>query len=280
MGQSIVSSVRALQKNMDKMMTYMQQILRDTANAKIFETRNTSQYQVNPQNVNKRGTVYQGQINEDVRYIVPPPIAPEMRSHQIDVRQQISRGLFPDLSFGDSLSQVSVYAMSQATATAQQVLEPYQEGIKQAIGHVLTNFARMSDKLDFTEFLSFNYTIQIPGDFTNRANTARMLNPNYVMSANTINRELFPAEITSPLEESGKVITEQAMMTPEARAVLYIREFRRAAADANLLNDSEFADLLTKASNILEQNIFGDTQSTSATSAQALSQAINQAERQ
>ena len=253
LGQSFVSGILHLQKNYDKMLTYMQQILRDTANPKWVQ-RTTGQGPLTSENVNRRGLVLSINPGEDIFSPPNPPLPPEMRTQQMDIRSQIQRGTFTDLSFGNFSAQVSVYLMSQATASAQQVLEPFQDGIKRSIGSVLTHFARMEGKLTNDENIQFNYDIQIPGDLINRANTARILNPQYKLSKDSITRLMFP-EITSNLEEQSKIAIEDAMSNEIGMTIQSINQYRQAAADAMGIRDTEMSNLLLKAANVLEQRL-------------------------
>ncbi len=263
-GQSIVGSVMALQKNFDRMMTYQQQILRDVANAKWIE-RTASGDVVKPADINKRGTIWSIDLGEDIWAVQGPGAPIDLRPHQFDVRQQIQRGTFQDTSFGADAS--SAFVMAQTTSATQQILQPFLDGIRDGNGELITRNAAMAQRLNLTvggvpipdgvpEDISydFDYDIEIPGDFLQRANSARILNPGFRISQETLTEQLFP-EIQDPFTERHRLSTEDVMNSQIMVTIKSIQELRQAAVHANLAGDGETEALFVAAANQLEAQI-------------------------
>jgi len=266
-GQSLVSGVIELQHNINKMQTYMQQILRDTANAMLVQRTNSGEGPATPENINKRGGVYDLSIGEDMYFPPRPPLPPDMRTHSIDMRSQAQRALFPDVSFGNFSQSVSVFLMTQATAGTQQVLHSFQDGIRSALGNMATQNVRFLRSRDMPVLgqdvrmlpdvlADFDYDVVIPGDFVNRINSARMANPEFTLSQQTITDILMP-EVRNSAEEQQRRGTERAVGTEMFKLVEALMRFREAAADANTFNDVQAEQWFTLALQNLENQLRG-----------------------
>ena len=266
-GQSVVAPIADLQKNYDKMLTYMQQLLRDTANPRWQE--NAENPVAEPDKLFERGALFSYKPGEQGLSAIPtPPIPAEMRGHQLDIRSMLQRGLFSDVTFGNVSMQISGFLMSQVTSASQQILAPFHDALMTALGDLATAnilFMRqygmqmpgaawpdLPDELD----IDYHYDIQIPGDFIQRANTARLLNPKYRLSQTTLTELLFP-EIKSSMIESSRLVAEDAIDDPLARQVFIIREFRRSANEARTVGDKDFAERLELIARMKEQQLLG-----------------------
>ena len=267
-GQSILAPIYDVQKNYDKMLTYLQQLLRDTANPRWkFHTQGT---EIKPDDLFKRGALFEMGPEEDLKPVEMPPIPPELRAHQFDLRSQLQRGLFSDISFGTVTQNVSGFLMSQVTAAAAQIMTPFRDGLKDVLGDIATSNIRYMR--EFNELvgqkvftlggepfprlpmdlpIDFHYEIQIPGDFMQRANSARVLNPNFKVSSVTLANILFP-EIKDPMKELGLVRAEDATHSPTFLLINQIEEFYNAAQEARENNDEEYARRLEDAARLLE----------------------------
>lgn len=272
-GNSVVASIADIQKNYDRMMSYMQQIIRDVANPAYQEQVRGGVSVVTPEEITKRSAVFTYEPGEGLQAILKPSPPPELRTHEFDLRAQIQRGLFSDISFGNVAGGVSGFLMSQVTASAQQILHPFIQGVKSVLGEIATinielmrqyemglgknPFPKLPDNLS----INFDYEVSIPGDFIQRITSARVANPNFVISSTTLNQVLFP-EIKSSVLEHGRVVSEDASRNPIFQGVLVLSELRKAALAARDNNDQQFGDLLEKAAELMEAQMFQPQQAT------------------
>lgn len=264
-GQSIVASVLDLQKNYDRMLTYMQQLLRDTANPKWIE-RIEGDSVIKPEDLNKRGVVWSLGLGEDAWAVQPPGAPVDLRTHEFDLRSQIQRGTFQDASFGGR--DVSAFLMANITSATKQILQPFLDTVQDSNGELFTRTAALARSrgmkiggvqvIDTPENidLDFEYSIEIPGDFLQRANSARLLNPSFRLSQETITQTQFP-EVQSSFDEQLRLTTEDVMQSPVMNTIKLIRELRRAAFQANRANDGESATLLLRAADQQEAQMIG-----------------------
>lgn len=273
-GQGMLAPVLEVQKNYDKVLTYLQQLLRDTSNPRVkFWSKGTS---IDPDDWYKRGAFFELGEGEDIQSVDSPPVPAELRAHLFDLRAQIQRSQFSDMSFGAIQGRVSAFLMSSVTATARQILAPYEDTIKAVLGEIATNniaFMRGMNKQgakftlngesfpalpDWVPF-DFNFDILVPGDLLQRANAARVLNPGFRLPASSIMNFLFP-EIENPLKEHSLLSTEDAVNSPEFKALTLIEELLAASEEARDAGDVSFADRLERMAQRLEGKLLQPTQ--------------------
>lgn len=270
-GQSVVAAVADVQKNYDKMLTYMQQLLRDTANPR-YVAKTKGRGKIKPDDLFRRGALFELDIDEDFGPIPTPPIPGEMRAHQFDMRAMIQRGLFSDISFGNVVQGVSAFLMSQITASAKQILNPFQEALSNVLGDMATDNIKLmralgidmngtpfDKKLPEDIMMDFQYQLIIPGDFLQRANAARIVNPNFTLSEQTVIQNQFP-EVKDAAQEIAATRTERATRHPIFIQIEMIQEFKSALLEARSNNDIDFARLLGKAIQRLERELNIDNQ--------------------
>lgn len=251
-GQALIAPIADLSKNYDKMLTYMQQLLRDTANPRWVEKVKQGGV-LTPEKLFQRGAIFSIEPDEDVGPLQTPSIPVEMRSHQFDIRAQLQRGSFSDISFGGAVANVSAFMMSNVTATSKQILDPFREALMGLLGEIATDLIQYQRKhslkmgkdswpeqLPDQLKLNFVYDIQIPGDFAQRANSAKVLNPDFKVSSQTLTEVLFP-EVQSFVEEEGRLASEEARRHPAFKRMVVVRELHRAAREATELGDFGFA---------------------------------------
>lgn len=267
-GESLLAPIMDIQKTYDKMLTFMQQLLRDTANPRWVEEVH-QKGALAPERLFDRGAVFSISPGERIYPIPTPTLPPEMRGHQFDLRSQLQRGTFSDISFGNVTQQISGFLMNQVTAAAKQTLNPFYEAIKAALSDVATRNIRIMRDLDmplgsgsFPRLpehvpLDFSYDVEIPGDFIQRASAAKVLNSDFKLSQTTLIDILFP-EVMNAADELGRVRAEDASMHPAFQQVVLMREFTRAASEARAGNDDEFADALEAAADILQAGGMGE----------------------
>ncbi len=266
-GQSIVASVLDLQKNFNKMMTYTQQLLRDTANPKWVERTNSGSV-VKASDINKRGVVWSIDQGDDIWPVQAPSVPVDIRPHNFDIRQQMQRVTFPDASFGGE--NFSAFFMANATDSTRQVLQPFIDTFKEGNGELITRSANLArdfgldigglpiPDLPNNVSLDFTYDIIIPGDFLQRANSARILNPNYRLSQETITKTQFP-EVKDAFEEQLRLTTEDVQQSEVMIAVKTVRQLHDAAAQAAVVGDAETELLLTQVADRQEAQLVGPT---------------------
>jgi hypothetical protein len=267
-GQSVITPILDVQKNYDKMLTYMQQLLRDTANPRILERVRGSSV-VTSEQWYGRGAIFTVEPDEDIRAIQPPVLPPEMRAHLFDMRAMTQRGTFSDTAFGTGGGAMSSVLMTQIISASQRVLYPFHSRLKAVLGNIATmNIAHMQrwgigrdgilsglmENINPTR-LNFNYDITIPGDFVQRASQARILNPEFRLSQTTLYDVLFP-EVQNAVMEQGKLQSEDAMRDPIVKTIITINELSQAAEEAKTARDDAFAALLEKAIQLLQNQIF------------------------
>ena len=160
--------------------------------------------------------------------------------------------------------------MANVTASTKQLLQPFIDVIRDANGELFTRNVALAQELgipiaglptpDINERVSldFVYDLEIPGDFIQRANSARILNPGFRMSQEIITQLLFP-EIKSPFEERNRLTTEDVVNSDIMVGIKTIKELRAAAVQANLAGDGESESLLVRAADQLEAQLLGPT---------------------
>ena len=102
----------------------------------------------------------------------------------------------------------------------------------------------------------FVYDIVVPGDFIQRVNSARIANPNFRLSQQSLIENLFP-EIKNANEEHGKLATEDTTASELFRMINDIKGYKRAAADANAFGDVESEQLFMLGAERLESQLRG-----------------------
>mgnify|MGYP001569191003 CR=1 FL=1 len=266
-GNSLVVPILDIQKNYNRMLSYMQQLIRDTANPRWVEKVRGSSV-LDPDKLFERGAVFTIEPGEEIFHLATPPLPAEMRTHEFDLRNQIQRGSFSDLTFGNVTQQVSAMLVTQVTASAQQILNPFQLGVMAAFSRIAAfNIAHMRawgmelsgasfPKLPDLLTIDFKYDVAIPGDFVNRANISRILNPEFRLSAATLMELLIP-EVRNAVIEKGNLQAEDALNNPIARAVLSIWQLQLAAREARNNNDEQLASMLERAAALMEGQTFG-----------------------
>lgn len=283
-GQALVAIVADFQKNYDKMLTYMQQLLKDTANPKWVE-RVHGEGVLTPENIYARGSVYTIEPGEDIFTVQGQGAPVDLRGHSLDLKSQLGRAQFPDISFGTFTQQVSAFLMSASTASTQQLLWPFQDSLQGMVADAVVNNLTLTQiqgrpfrGIPATQLLTavpldFNYSIDIPGDFINRANSARIVNPDWRLSSDTITRHLFP-EIQVPALEQSNVHVERALNHPMAQNVEAIMQLFAGAEQARQAGDLRAAELMESAAERMRSEFLGDPGPTEPTSAQRLDETV------
>lgn len=260
-GQSILGAVADVMKEYNKLLTYIQQLIRDTSSARWVDE--SAQKVVTAEKLYSRGVIFRPAPGEKIYPIQTPSIPADARTHQYDLRSMIQRGTFSDISYGGVTQQMTAYLMSSVTAASQQTLSPFHNGVQNAWGEVATWNVREARRLGHKvggrvvpewmekKRISWKYDITIPGDFVNRATSARMLNPAFRLSQSTLLEVLFP-EVKSSVAERSRLNTEDSLDNPMLKLAITVAELRAAAQAARQSGDRLYAKTLETAANQIE----------------------------
>ena len=246
-GQSILATNEPLYHSANKQQTFMQQLLRDTANPRWFERLVGNKSIIgNPDNLFKRGAKFSMGLQEEMGALPMPPIPVELTQIMFSIRNQMQRGGFSDLTFGNVLQEVSAVLVSQAAEAALQLLTPYQNAIQLAVTEITNNWyqnllfdssLRPRDWPDIniedftsTEIIS-SYSIKIPGDLSNRISMAKALNPRFELPNELLMKMMLP-EVSSPVEALAQLDAEKSKEAPEFQMIQLISAFERASQEA------------------------------------------------
>ena len=253
-GESIVATNEELTKNYNRMLTFSQQLVRDVANPRWFERSVGETPILREEDLFKRGAVFRGAPGEDIQPFPVPAVPVELRTMMFEYSNMLQRGLFPWAIFGNIQMQMSYLAMANIASAALQVLTPYMDafrGLRSDInsywveslkltGYKPCGFVMPKGMPDEVEF-DVQADIEIPGYLVQRATVARMLDPTFRLSTDTVMDRLFP-EVRDSLREQAKVRKDDAMSHPKAvliDMVMAYREQARLLREKGLIDTAE-----------------------------------------
>jgi len=254
-GQSIVATNENVYRTWNKWWTYGLQLLRDTAQPRIFERSQSGKPIVKPEDVFRRGAIFRGGPNDMVDFVTPPPIPLEFRSSQLDLEAMMQRGGVSWAMHGNIQGQLSAFVMSQIAASANQIVKPFHHAIINLFTDIDNNLVReikltnarpyglalpagLPDDVEITA----KYDIEIPGDLVQRATVARMLDPQFQLSYGYVMQKLFP-DVEDPLREKAQQRADEAERNPYNAAIAYIQYCKREADYLEKNHDIESAKL-------------------------------------
>lgn len=263
-GQSLSATNKPVFKARNRQMSFMQQIIRDTAQPRIVEKVKGGTRVVNKNNWNKRGAIYHLDTDEDIGAVPMPGMPPELSMSLQMMEGMIQRGGFDYSLFQGG--QASAAAQAITSASAQQVLLPF----KDARDYVLSSIANIwlhCVKIGMAQFPTYDLprglpdlefkteiAISVPGDLIQRATTMRQLNPNAKLSmAKTL--ELTMPEIIDPNDEVIRGRVDTAMQNPAFGTIDMIEAMISTAealeVEGNLRHAARYRNLAAQ----LEQNL-------------------------
>ena len=241
-GQAIIATNENIYRTWNKWWSFSLQLLRDTAQPRIFERSRSGKAIVKPEDVFRRGAIFRGGPDDAVDFIGAPPIPLELRSTQLDLEAMMQRGGVSWAMHGAVAGQITAYVMSQIAASANQVMKPFHQAIVDALSDMDNDDLqdirdrgikpygwKYPSKLPDTTVVSAEYEVEIPGDLVQRATTARMLAPDFVLSYSYVSRRLFP-DIEDPLRERAQVRADKAELHPSNSMIALIQYYRKQAA--------------------------------------------------
>ena len=243
-GQSILATNASIYKNFNKQQTFMQQLLRDTANPRVKVTQMGNNPIIgHPDEWYARGAFFKVGPNEDIAVIPQPGIPVELTQMLFGLRNQMQRGGFSDLTFGNILQEVSAVLVTLSSEAAQQLITPFHNVVMFAVSEVTNGWYRTFidnpglrpdswKELDLagleqTRIVS-TYSIKIPGDLSNRINLAKALNPRLELPLDMVIEQFLP-EIQNIVEAISKVESEKARAHPSYQSILLVQAMDRAA---------------------------------------------------
>ncbi|KKL57316.1 hypothetical protein LCGC14_2236620 [marine sediment metagenome] len=254
-GQSVIATNEHIYRTWNKWWSFSLQLLRDTAQPRIFERSRSGKSIVKPEDVFRRGAIFRGGVDDSVDFLGAPPIPLELRSTQLDLEAMMQRGGVSWALYGNVSGQLTAYVMSQIAASANQVMRPFHEAIQNLNADIDNDWLedirlrgvkpygwKYPAGLDEDLKVSANYEIEIPGDLVQRATVARMLDPEFRLSYSYTIQKLFP-EIKSPIQERAQVRADLAELHPTNALIALIQYYRMQAAYLEKIGDSESARL-------------------------------------
>lgn len=241
-GQSIVATNEHIYRTWNKWWSFSLQLLRDTAQPRIFEQSRGGKAIVRPEDVFRRGAIFRGGPDDNISFIGAPPMPLELRSTQLDLEAMMQRGGVSWSMFGSVQGQMTAYVMSQIAASANQIIKPFHEAIIHLIEDESNDWLadirdrdvrpyswQLPPKLPKDAIVSADYEIEIPGDLVQRATVARMLDPDFRLSYSYVIEKLFP-DIKDRLKERAQVRRDQAELHPTNAVIALISYYRQQAA--------------------------------------------------
>jgi len=255
LGQSIVATNEHVYRTWNKWWSFSLQLLRDTAQPRIFERSRSGKAIVKPEDVFRRGAIFRGGPDDSVDFIGTPPMPLELRSTQLDLEAMMQRGGVSWAMYGSVQGQLTAYVMSQIAASANQVMKPFHQAFINRYEDIDNDWLAdikergvkpygwgYPDALPDNVYVSADYEVEIPGDLVQRATTARMLDPEFRLSYTYVMKKLFP-DIGDPMQERAQVRADQAEMHPSNSLIALIQYYRRQAAWLDKTGDRETARL-------------------------------------
>ena len=242
LGQSILATNENIYRTWNKWWSFSLQLLRDTAQPRIFERSRSGKSIVKPEDVFKRGAIFRGTADDDVTFLGTPPIPLELRSTQLDLEAMMQRGGVSWAMHGAVAGQITAYVMSQIAASANQVMKPFHQAIIAALSDMdnddlqdikergLRPYGwKYPTALPEYSMVSADYEVEIPGDLIQRATTARMINPTFELSYTYVMAKLFP-DVEDTMQERAQVLADKAALHPTNSMAALIRYYDEQAA--------------------------------------------------
>ncbi|MDP1907923.1 MAG: hypothetical protein Q8K85_06455, partial [Hyphomicrobium sp.] len=254
-GQSIIATNENIYRSWNKWWSFSLQLLRDTAQPRIFERSRSGKPIIRPEDVFRRGAIYRGGPDDSLEFIGAPPVPLEIRSTQLDLEAMMQRGGVSWAMYGNVSGQMTSYVMSQISASANQVMRPFHQALQNLFADIdnawideirwrgVTPYGwKIPPALPKDAKVIADFDVEIPGDLVQRATVARMLDPNFRLSYSYVLNKLFP-EIKSSMQEKAMVRADDAERDPRNAVIAYVDFCRKQAAYLEKIGDSDNAEL-------------------------------------
>lgn len=266
-GESIVATNEDLIKNYNRMLSFVQHAARSAAQNRWIELSSSETPIATEEKMNQFGAIFRGQPGEVLEALTPPTIPIELQQGLFTYQNMLQRGLFPAAIFGNIQQTMSYLAMANVASAALQVLTPYMDGLRNLLSDVDTFWynmmkenhfhpndfkvpQNMPDKIEF----DVRADIEIPGYLVQRATVARMLDPEFRLSTDTVMQRLFP-EIKDPMAEEAKARRDLALSNPKAILVDEVIAYRERADELDAVGSTDNANLYRKLADSLEAEL-------------------------
>tara|TARA_Y100000310_G_scaffold345865_1_gene471864 strand:- start:11117 stop:12736 length:1620 start_codon:yes stop_codon:yes gene_type:complete len=255
-GQAIVATNEHIYRTWNKWWSFSLQLLRDTAQPRIFERSRSGKSIVKPEDVFRRGAIFRGGPDDSVEFMASPAMPLELRSTQLDLEAMMQRGGVNWSMFGAVQGRMSAIVMSQIAASANQIMKPFHQAIVNLNDDEANDWLddirhrnispygwKLPTALPEDAILSTRYEVEIPGDIVQRVTVARMADPDFRLSYSYVIEKFFP-DIKDRLKERAMVRTDIAEMHPTNAVIALIEYYRQQAAFLrNSAGDEESAKL-------------------------------------
>jgi hypothetical protein len=272
LGQSFLATNENIYKYYDKWWTFLLQILRDVAQPRTYEKTNSGTTIAKREDWERRGAHFKMGVQDDLGYITPPPMPVELRSTQIDLEAALQRG-GPNFSmYGATQSSMSSFLLDNVIASTNQAAKAFHQGAIHCIGDIDNFWWQLINEHGYKPYerdipkglpeefeILADYELRIPGDLTQRATAARMLNPDFVLSTERTMSMLFP-EIKNPIEEDIRRRAEEARRDPVFAQLVVVDALREEARMLAEAGAHDSAKLFESVARRKEQEIMGQMQ--------------------
>jgi hypothetical protein len=258
-GQAVIATNENIYRTWNKWWTFSLQLLRDTAQPRIFERSRSGKPIVKPEEVFRRGTIWRGGVDDSVEFIEPPNMPLELRSNQLDLEAMMQRGGVSWSMYGAVQGQMSAYVMSQISASANQVMSPFHEALQNLYSDIDNDWLqdilqrslhpykwKRPTGLTSDMEIDASFPIEIPGDMIQRLTAARMADPDFRLSYSYVMDKLFP-DVRDPSRERARVLADQAMLNPINGLIAQVQYYRQQANYLSSIGDYKTAELYTLA---------------------------------
>lgn len=271
-GQGYLVTNENVYNYFNKWWSFLLQILRDYAQARTYEKTNSAKQIVKPEDWYKRGGHFKLGLQDDVGFITPPPVPVELRGAQLDMEAMLQRGGPPFSQLGNVGRGMTAYVMAQVTASTNNTAKAFHQGIIDCFSDIDNFWLQQMKDYGYKPYgqtlpaglpedfeLTAEYELRIPGDLTQRATNARMMNPDFSLSEERVMEWEFP-EIKNPAEEIARRDAGKARRDPIFAQLSLISALRQEAVLLRKARDLDGAELYEKAASIKEQQIMGTQQ--------------------
>jgi len=261
-GESFVGVSEELWHNMDRQLTYLQQLLRDTAQARWKVRGNVD---VTKEELERRGGVFRMDENSDISMIDGIPIPVEISTQLHMMSGMLQRDTFPHSIFGDVTGQISTLQMSQIAGAAQHVLTPYSDALTTLLGEIDNMWLRAVNNmgedplgnllpigLPDNLILKVSQYLSVPGDAVARANFSKMMNPDFTLSPQTL-MELSWPEVDNPLEEIERSKAYKALNSPPSQRIDLIIALEIRSNEEKIAGNERASELYAQEATRLRQ---------------------------
>lgn len=271
-GQALPATNEHIYRTWNKWWTFALQLLRDTAQPRIFERSRTGKHIVKPEDIFKRGAVFRGGPEDSVEFIGVPPLPLELRSTQLDLEAMMQRGGVSWALYGNVQGAMTAYVMSQVAASAEQATSAFHQGIVDCITDIDNDWLDDIRQRGITPYgwelpvdlpedakVTAEFDIEIPGDLIQRATVARMLDPDFRLSYSYVMSKLFP-EIKDLMQEKAAVRADVAEAHPSNAFIALVVAYKREADWLEQQGDQDSARLYRMVADATEAGLTGSQQ--------------------